>query len=192
MRRRLRSVWGILWVGLAGCGLGVQDGSAPLTVFDNFCVIKEGQAYRSAQMDATSLRLVVAEYGIKTVVNLRGANPGRPWYDSEKAVTDELGVALVDVRMSANALPRRETLLQLYDTFTTAEGPILMHCQSGSDRSGAAAAIWRMVVNGEPREAARSELAITYGHFASVRPEMDQLVAVFQPSREWILNDYAP
>jgi protein tyrosine/serine phosphatase len=179
-------------VALCGCGLGALDNSAPLTVFDNFCVIEEGRAYRSAQMDASSLRLVTKEYGIKTVINLRGDNTGKPWYDNEKAVCAELDVAHVDVRMSASHLPPRETLLKLHDTLVSAEEPILIHCQAGADRTGAVSALWRMVVNDEPRAAAMRELSIAYGHFVARHPEMDQLVMLFEPSREWIVNEYTP
>jgi protein tyrosine/serine phosphatase len=175
---------------ITGCGLGAMDGYAPLTLTDNFRIIEEGRAYRSAQLDTESLKLVVAERGIRTVINLRGANPGTPWYDREKATAAELGIALVDVRMSAHALPSREVLLQLYDALTTAEEPILIHCQAGADRSGAAAAIWRMTVRGDARDAALHELSPAYGHFRADTPEMDQLVEMYEPRREWIEATY--
>jgi len=188
-----RSAWLLLASGLlGGCGLGAGDDSAPLTQFDNFGVIAPGQAYRSAQLDATSLRLVLDEYGIRTVVNLRGATPGALWYENERRVATEAGVRLVDIDMSAMRLPDRATLLQLYDTLRTAEGPLLIHCQAGADRTGAVAALWRMIVLGEPRAAAARELTIFRGHFGAVRPEMDQLVRMFEPRREWIEHAYSP
>ncbi len=175
---------------LAGCGIGDQDGFAPLTVFDNFRIIADGQAYRSAQLDAESLRLVIDTYGIRTIVNLRGENDGSDWYDAEHAVADEAGVTMVDVPMSASELPTRDALLLLYDTYQTAEYPILIHCKGGADRTGAAAAIWRMVVLGDSREVAMSELSPLYGHLEEAHPEMDQLVEMFQPDRDWIANEY--
>ena len=177
-------------VWLSGCGLAVADNSAPLTVWDNFAVIKDGQAYRSAQLDATSIRLVVDTYGIKTIVNLRGENSDAPWYQAERTAAEEAGAKLVDVSMSASHLPSREILLQIYDTFTTADYPILIHCQAGADRTGAAAAIWRMM-QGDAREAAASELSLLHGHFITAHPEMDYLVSIFQPDRAWIENTYS-
>lgn len=175
---------------LAGCGLGELDDFAPLTVFDNFHVIELGQAYRSAQLDAESLRLVIDVLGIQTVINLRGENEDELWYQREQAAVAEAGATLVDIRMSASQLPSRENLLLLYDTFLEAEYPILIHCQAGADRAGAAAAIWRMVVLGEPRELAALQLSPLYGHFVCVHPLMDYLVAIFEPDRDWIENDY--
>ena len=175
---------------IAGCGLGDFDNFAPLTVFDNFRVVEEGEVYRSAQLDAESLNLVADTYGIRTVVNLRGENEGEAWYDNERAALEQAGVELVDIRFSASELPPREEVLLLYDTFLAAEYPILIHCQGGADRTGAAAAIWRMVVRGDPRETAALELSPLFGHFEVVHPEMDTLVRIFQPDREWIESQY--
>ena len=172
--------------------MGELDNYAPLTLFDNFRVIADDRAYRSAQLDAESLKLVFDTYGVRTVVNLRGENEDAAWYRNERAAAEQAGVTLVDVRMSASKLPSREALLLLYDTFQTAEYPILIHCQSGADRTGAAAAIWRMVVAGEARDVARQELSPLYGHFAGRYPEIDELIRRFEPSREWIANEYTP
>lgn len=173
-----------------GCGLGATDNFAPLTIFDNFRAIKPGRAYRSAQLDATSLELVLGEYQIRTIVNLRGTNEDKPWYQNERRVAEELGVTLVDIPMSAQRLPPRDVLLQIYDTFVEAEEPILIHCEAGADRTGAASVIWRMVVRGDPKSAAASELSPCYGHFPAAYPAMDELVRIFLPDRDWILNEY--
>jgi protein tyrosine/serine phosphatase len=176
---------------LAGCGLAATDGFAWLRPTDNFHAVKAGQAYRSGQLDGESFKLVFDVFGIRTVINLRGENPDEQWYQQEVAATLEKGVTLVNIPMSAKSLPSRETLLAIYDTIITSEHPVLIHCQAGADRTGAVSAIWRMVVPGEPREAAQTELSPWYGHFEAVNPMMDELVRIFEPDRDWILNDYA-
>ncbi len=180
----------LLAIVLAGCGLGVYDSFAPLRLTDNFRVIEFGRAYRSAQLDTETIELLIDILGIKTVINLRGENASEPWYDNEKAMLDAKGVELVNIRMSAGSLPPREELLKLYDAFLTVEEPILIHCQAGADRTGAAAAIWRMVVLGDDREDAAWELCICYGHFEAFTPAVDELVRIFQPDRAWIEEEY--
>lgn len=158
----------------------------------NFHPIVEGEAYRSGQPTAEELESVVERYGIKTVINLRGSNPSETWWIQERDTCVRRNIALVDIAMSSQALPSREDLLALYDTFLSAPRPVLIHCKAGSDRTGAAAAIWRMAIAGEPREQAKAELSFYYLHIAAATPRMDFLVDIFEPDRNWILNEYDP
>jgi len=176
---------------LAGTGCVALCGFEPGWPFwANLHAIEPGMAYRSAQLDPILLEQVLDVYGIKTVINLRGAHPGEPWWDAEKDVCDRLGVVLVNIPMSADELPSREALLDLYNTFLDAEYPILIHCRGGADRTGAASAIWRMTVLGEERSTAMQELSICYGHVDAIA--MDYLAEIFQPDEDWILNEYDP
>lgn len=177
---------------LTGCGLGSNDNFPLPRATDNIHPVVWGRAYRSAQLDASTMGLLVDLLGVKTVFNLRGENDGQTWYDNEKALLESKGVELIDVRMSAHELPAREELLRLYDGFLSAPEPILIHCNAGADRTGAAAAIWRMVVLGQPRAVAARELKLRYGHFKFATPEMDELVNMFEPDRTWIEEEYAP
>lgn len=179
-----------LALAVTGCGFAVSDGFGPLRPTDNFRVVEKDRAYRSAQLDGASFEFVADMLGIRTVINLRGENEDEAWYQNEKAALEAAGVTMIDIRMSAHELPARAELLKLYDAFMTAEEPILIHCSAGADRTGAASAIWRMMKLGDSREAASSELAVRYGHFEFYTPEMDQLVAMFQPDRTWIEEEY--
>jgi protein tyrosine/serine phosphatase len=189
-RARASALAGLVF--LTGCGLGVDDKFPLPRATDNIHPIAWGRAYRSAQVDASTLGLLVDVLGLKTVFNLRGENDGETWYENEKALLASKGVELIDVRMSAHELPAREELLRLYDGFLAAEEPILIHCNAGADRAGAAAAIWRMAVLGESRATAKRELKVRYGHFEFATPEMDELVNTFEPDRAWIVDEYAP
>lgn len=168
------------------------DDSAGLSLVDNFHEISAGRAYRSGQLSEANLRSVLTNRGIRTVINLRGANPGEDWYRGEVRACADSGVKMIDVRMSAGKLPPREELLKLFDAFASAPEPLLMHCESGADRSGAAAAIWRMQVLGETLETARGELALRYGHLKWKYPRMTDLIEKFRPDRHWIETEYSP
>lgn len=166
-------------------------GEAPFTLLDNFHVIAEGRAFRSAQPRDETLAYAARELGVKTVINLRGENPDEAWYQREREHCAALGVELVDVRFGSSELPAAEELVKLYDAIAESDGPVLMHCHSGADRSGLAAALWRMIVLGEDAEsAANRELTLRYGHLRARRPAMTDMVEMFVPERSWIVNEY--
>ncbi len=169
----------------------VADLVGSLGPLDNFHVMTAGRAYRSATLAPGTLRRVLQRCGIRAVINLRGENRGADWYDAERAVCEELGVRLIDVRMSAKELPSCETLLALYDALlATRDQPVLLHCKSGADRTGAAAALWRITVEGWSHGEAAHELSPFYGHFRFYHPLMDRLAGMFVPERRWIEHEY--
>jgi hypothetical protein len=68
----------------------------------NVHVVEEGKLYRSAQLGGRQLEQVIAKYGIRSILNLRGAGPGQPWYDGEISLAKELKVAHFDYGLSAS------------------------------------------------------------------------------------------
>ena len=51
----------------------------------NFHEVDAGRFYRSAQLPPTILDEVIQDYGIRTVINLRGRSPHKEWYLQEVA-----------------------------------------------------------------------------------------------------------
>jgi protein tyrosine phosphatase (PTP) superfamily phosphohydrolase (DUF442 family) len=107
----------------------------------NFHTVRAGEIYRSAQPSAGDLREMADDYGIRSVVNLRGPNPDERWYRQEVAASRALGLRHYDVSMRAYELPRIRELLKLVDILETAPRPLLLHCEMGADRSGFASAL---------------------------------------------------
>lgn len=138
---------------------------ANILVSGNFEPITEGEAYRSGQLNEASLERHLKEYRIKSVLNLRGKNSGKDWYETEIAVCRKLSVRHYDLAMSSSGRPNPEVMSRLMEIFREAPRPILIHCRSGSDRSGLAAAFWKVVVDGEPKAIAQKQLSIRFGHF---------------------------
>ncbi|MDP3896806.1 MAG: dual specificity protein phosphatase family protein [Mesorhizobium sp.] len=145
---------------LFGCFLGYRQ------ISGNFHVVAPGELYRSAQPTPDRLAGYVAAHGIRTVVNLRGANDGAGWYDAEKRASAALGLNHIDFAMSARARLGDERMSQLIAILLTAEKPILVHCMGGADRSGLASALYLTFVKGVAPEIAERQLSIFYGHFA--------------------------
>ncbi|HSW47317.1 MAG TPA: dual specificity protein phosphatase family protein [Phycisphaerae bacterium] len=182
-QRTLRFVWPALLLCVASCAPITPEENVPLF---NFHVLDPGRAYRSAQPDNAGLREAVARLKLKTVINLRGPNPGKPWYDVERAVCEELGITLIDLPTSASRLPSADLLDDLLTALRTAETPFLLHCESGADRTGAAAALYRIVVLGHDKSDAMAKLSPFMLHFRYFTPCPGTLVELFEPTPEWL------
>jgi len=138
---------------------------ANILVHGNFEPITEGEAYRSGQINKGRLEQYLKDYRIKSVLNLRGENSGADWYEDEIAVCSRLSVRHYDLAMNSTGKPDPDVLSRLMTIFREAPRPILIHCRSGSDRTGLAAALWKVVVDGERKAVAEKQLSIRYGHF---------------------------
>ena len=131
------------------------------SLYTNSFEIAKG-VYRSNQPSPARIEYLFSK-GVRTIVNLRGASDQGAFL-LEKDMCNRLGIKLINHQLAASSLKSKEVLLQLCEIFKRTKTPILMHCKSGSDRAGLAAAIYLIVVNGvDPRIAAK-QLSIKYLH----------------------------
>jgi undecaprenyl-diphosphatase len=130
----------------------------------NFHPITPGEAYRSAQLDRDELEYYIKKYNIKSIVNLRGEHPDEPWYKEEKEVSSMHKIQHYSIPLSSSREPDEAVIRQLVEIFKNAPRPVLIHCQAGADRSGLAAAIWKVVVDNQPKPEAEKQLSLFYGH----------------------------
>ncbi len=136
-------------------------------VWSNFATVVPGQLYRSNHPPPGRLAAVVRRHGIRTLVNLRGAC-GNGSDALSRAEAARLGLQFVDAPMSSGRAPLRAQVMTLVDAFAVAPRPILVHCKSGADRAGFAAALYLML-RGDPVEQAMGQLSIRYGHWRRSR-----------------------
>lgn len=111
---------------------------------DNLHAVEPGLVFRSAQMSGDTLARVIAEHHVRTVLNLRGPNPGQPWYDDEVAAARAAGVRHIDIALSARQQLTPAQLAQVRDALATAPRPLLIHCNSGADRTGLVSALYQL------------------------------------------------
>jgi protein tyrosine/serine phosphatase len=133
---------------------------------NNLHEVLRNELYRSAQPSAADLSQLKATIGIRTVINLRGANPSADWYREEIAESKRLGVAHIDFRMKASRGLDQRQAAALIDLMRRAEKPILIHCQSGIDRTGLASALYLAAVSRAREEEAERQLSLAYGHLS--------------------------
>ncbi|KXG86828.1 fused DSP-PTPase phosphatase/NAD kinase-like protein [Agrobacterium bohemicum] len=153
---------GVLWLVAAPLAFGVYFGV--LQMSGNFHEVIAGQLYRSSQLTEKQLSDYVTANGIKTIINLRGENGQSAWYRNETATAEKLGVQHVDFGMSAYKQLGPERVAKLIQIMRDAPKPILLHCKSGADRTGLAAAIYVNRVAGMNEDTAEQQLSIWFGH----------------------------
>lgn len=136
------------------------------TVWTNFFEVAPG-VYRSNQPTHRRLEKLKA-MGIRTVLNLRGA-AGAAHYLVEEESCARLGLNLVNVTLHARFAAPREDIQAVIDAFRRIEKPFVMHCKSGADRAGFAAAIYLLVIEGRPVTEARRMLSLKYIHIRRSR-----------------------
>jgi protein tyrosine phosphatase (PTP) superfamily phosphohydrolase (DUF442 family) len=130
----------------------------------NFHQIAPG-VYRSNQPSYRQLEALHRRIGLRTVINLRGKSQ-QSFHLFEAEICGKAGIALVDLPMSAVLAPTRRKLESLIETLQTVEKPFLIHCKSGADRTGLAAALYLLLIEKRPLAEAGRQLSFRYLHVA--------------------------
>lgn len=176
----------------------------------NVRVVVPGKVYRSAQLTGHSfqartanwagndLKDVLTSLHIQSVINLRGGSDRDDWYRAETQVCQQLGVAHVDIALSAVRPPPPDQLHKLIQAFDTVRYPMLFHCAGGADRSGLTGTLYLTLKEHVPLDVAEaSQLTWRYGHlnWTSTRA-MDNFFALYRQKgqgmnlRDWIEHVY--
>ena len=135
-----------------------------LVAHHNFHVVLPGVLYRSGQMNGAALAQTIRENGIKTIVNLRGKAVGEDWYTAEINASAVGGVQHIDFPLSATQELNNEEMDKILAILDHAPKPVLIHCKSGSDRTGLIGALYLYSVEGQSAQSAGRQLAVQYGH----------------------------
>jgi protein tyrosine/serine phosphatase len=157
----------------------------------NFHEVVTGRLYRSAQLDKEALDFFVKKFGIKTIVNLRGRHAGSRWWREETKFAKENSVKHFDVPMSSSKPPSRQNLLKLLKIFKDAPAPVLVHCMSGTNRTGEAAAIWLLEKEKSEKSEALEQLSDKFGYSKNLFPAKICLIEKWQ-GLDWVKNSYDP
>lgn len=137
-----------------------------------------GDIWRSAQPAPRHLRRIAA-HGVRTIINLRGPEAhGAYWLEQEACA--RLGLELVDVKLKSRAAPKIAELARIRDAIAKIDGPTLIHCKSGSDRTGLFCGLYLVLREGVPVADARHQLALRFGHIrASKTGVLDHLFDLY-------------
>jgi protein tyrosine phosphatase (PTP) superfamily phosphohydrolase (DUF442 family) len=157
-------------------------------------------------MSAPRLARTLRERGVRTVLNLRGANPDQPWYRAEREATLAAGATQVDVSMSSCVWMSRAQLRTLIRALDSSRYPMLIHCSWGSERTGLVSAFAELLRDGSTLDDARAQfslahLYVPYGDGKIMSEALDQYESwlaehrtVHRPEvfRRWAAEGYTP
>lgn len=132
----------------------------------NFHPVVTGELYRSAQVTRADIADYRTDYGIRSILNLRGAAPGEAWYDDEIAASMAAGIAHADFAMNASQELAAADAERLIALMRDLPKPLLVHCRHGSDRTGLAASLYLAAIKGVGEDEAEGQLSLRFGHFA--------------------------
>jgi protein tyrosine/serine phosphatase len=174
-RRRLRRAF------VAVLGLALAATIAwPLWLHQtgNFHAVLPGELYRAAQPAPADLARWTGQYGIRSVLNLRGTHDDTGWYRDESAAARDLGLVLADFPLSARQNPGPDRIAELVALMRRLPKPLLIHCQGGADRTGLAAALYMGAIAHAGEATAERQLSFAFGH-----------VSVPLLSSAWAMNE---
>ncbi|MDK4713929.1 dual specificity protein phosphatase family protein [Rhizobium sp. CNPSo 4039] len=152
----------------------------------NFHPVIAGELYRSSQPSATSIAEFQKQYGIKTIINLRGYNSGHHWYDTEVAEAKALNIDHIDFHMSSARELTQEQAAQLVEIMRNAPKPILIHCQAGADRTGLASALYLAAIAKTNEATAEGQMSIIYGHLPFSFTRAYAMDRTFEKLEPWL------
>ena len=130
----------------------------------NFHRVADG-VFRSSQPTMWQLRRVVKKHGIRTILNLKGANPTSAYWAFEREQCEKLGIALIDIDIRSREAPWPEDLRRAKTLFESIAYPVWMHCKAGADRTGIYATLFQHFHQRMPIEHTNQLRLWPFGHF---------------------------
>jgi predicted protein tyrosine phosphatase len=132
-----------------------------LFVPKQFSVVEPGRIYRSGQISEPLIRETLERYGIRTIVALQDYDPRNSRHRSERDAAEALGIRELHFRLrgdgSGDIRSYASALVEMARADREAT-PLLVHCAAGTDRTGAAVAFYRMLVQRRTSAEAYEEL----------------------------------
>jgi protein tyrosine/serine phosphatase len=117
--------------------------------------------YRSEQPTDAGMHHLADSLGIRTVINLRA-------FHSDKSKIKGTGLGLHELDINTWNIKDADVIRALRIIRWSRQGPYLVHCQHGADRTGTVNAVYRMVFQNWSREEAIREMTEGGYHFHSM------------------------
>ncbi|MGH7041165.1 MAG: tyrosine-protein phosphatase, partial [Acetobacteraceae bacterium] len=167
-------------------------------VWSNAAPVVPGVLYRCNHPTPGRLAALTRRWGLRGLITLRGPT-GNGSDALAREAAGQLGLTIIDMPIDSRGAPRPERILRLADIYRTMPTPALIHCKSGADRAGFAAALF-LLLQGASAAEALAQLSWRFGHVRRSRTGI--LDAFFlryareaegrMPFLDWVREEYDP
>ena len=141
-----------------------SQGVAPNIHPKRFGVVEPGVVYRSGALTPEATRRIVQRHGIRTIIDLGAADGASRADRLAQRTAEALGVTRYRLELFGDGTGNPNCYVYALRLATDEEHqPVLIHCGAGTERTGVAVALYRMLVEGWTREEAMAE-AEAAGH----------------------------
>jgi len=126
-----------------------------------FGVVEPGRIYRSGQISPSIIRETLARYDIRTVVSLQDYDANDDKHRAEREATDALGIRELHFPLRGDGSGELRSYASALAEMARADrdgAAVLVHCAAGTERTGAAVAFYRLLVQGRPASEVYQEL----------------------------------
>lgn len=149
----------------------------------NFGVVEPGKIFRSGQISQQVVRSTLEKHHIGVIINL--TSDDTPDGKAEHAAASDLGVGEVHLSLGGDGLGDPNVYPKALAEIVRANDQgkaVLVHCQSGAQRTGGIIATYRILVEGRSIDDAFAEMK-QYGHEPKHNPLLIPFILQHLP--EW-------
>ena len=163
----------IIAAAIAGIAMALVD-VAKRPPWPDFGIVEPGLIYRSGQIRAADIELFLRSHDIKEIVFLSNDRDTNADVTAEAAASAKLGIVRRNFPLSGdgtgNIIQYARALTAIYRCVNEHQ-PVLVHCATGAQRTGACIYFYRVLVEHWPADKAQAEL-FAFGHDPKSNPNL--------------------
>jgi uncharacterized protein (TIGR01244 family) len=136
--------------------------AANLLVKDNLHEIVKNKFFRAGKMSKATLAKTIKKHKIKTVINLC---LNQDFSAGEETLVQAQGATYYHCPITGKEILSKQKITNFIEIYDKLESPVLVHCDSGTHRSGVATILWLLTKESAfSDELIKNQLAVKYGY----------------------------